>query len=48
MPGAFWGLHSFDVDSEGNLYVGEDYAGRVQKLRPKENGNPEQLIGPLQ
>jgi sugar lactone lactonase YvrE len=41
MPGAFWGLHAFDVDSEGNLYVCEDYGGRqpgtvdpLTRLRP--------------
>jgi 6-bladed beta-propeller len=44
MPGTFWGLHAFDVDSEGNLYVAEDYGGRVQKFRPKPNGNQAQLI----
>jgi len=44
MPGAFWGLHAFDVDSEGNLYVTEDYGGRVQKLRPKPGGNQAQLV----
>ncbi len=48
-PGAIWGPHGFDTDTEGNLYVAEDYSGRVQKLRPladADAGDP-QLIGPL-
>ena len=44
VPGAIWGPHYFDVDSEGNLYVAEDYNARVQKFRPKKNADPAKLI----
>ncbi len=44
VPGAIWGPHYFDVDSEGNLYVAEDYNARVQKFRPKKNAEPDKLI----
>jgi hypothetical protein len=48
-PGAIWGQHGFDTDDEGNLYVAEDYSGRIQKLRPLADADPDdpQLIGPL-
>jgi sugar lactone lactonase YvrE len=32
------------VDQEGNLYVAEVDAGRVQKFRPKSGTNPEFLV----
>lgn len=47
LPGHIWGVHSFDTDSEGNLYVGEVFAGRVQKFSPRKDAQPGQLIGPL-
>ena len=46
-PGAFWGIHAFVTDAEGNLYVGEDLAFRIQKFTPRKDGNPDQLIGQL-
>jgi hypothetical protein len=48
-PGAIWGPHWFDTDTDGNLYVAEDYSGRVQKFRPLPDADPDdpQLIGPL-
>jgi len=46
-PGAIWGFHYFTTDSEGNLYVGEDMAFRIQKFVPRQDGNPVQLIGQL-
>lgn len=48
-PGAIWGPHWFETDAEGSLYVAEDYSGRVQKLRPMADADPDdpQLIGPL-
>jgi hypothetical protein len=48
-PGTIWGPHGFDTDAEGNLYVAEDYSGRVQKFRPIDGISPDhpQLIGPL-
>lgn len=44
VPGTLWGPHYFDVDSEGNLYIAEDYNARVQKFRPRPDGLKEQLI----
>ena len=46
-PGTFWGIHAFTTDADGNLFVGEDLAFRIQKFTPRKDGNPEQLIGPL-
>ena len=48
-PGTLWGPHWFETDVEGNLYVAEDYSGRMQKFRPKADARPDdpQLIGPL-
>ena len=37
MPGGFWGVHQFHVDSEGNLYTADVHVGRPQKFRPKPN-----------
>ncbi len=44
-PGAFWGIHQFSVDSEGNLYVAETFGGRTQKFRPRPGAPRSQLIG---
>lgn len=48
-PGATWGVHWFDTDPEGNLYVCEVYAERIQKLRPRADVSPHdpRLIGQL-
>ncbi|HZP96404.1 MAG TPA: hypothetical protein VFC31_08745 [Candidatus Limnocylindria bacterium] len=48
-PGALWGPHYFDTDRDGNLYVAEDYSGRVQKLRPMADAEADdpQLVGRL-
>jgi hypothetical protein len=48
-PGTFWGVHWFDVDDEGTLYVAEVYGERVQKFRPRADVSPDdpRLIGPL-
>jgi hypothetical protein len=43
-PGGFWGVHQFDVDQEGNLYVAEVSNGRVQKFRPMRGADPEKLV----
>ena len=45
-PGALWGPHQFSVDSDGNLYIAEVFNGRAQKLRPKRNADPENLVKP--
>ncbi len=43
-PGGLWGVHGMSVDQEGNLYVAEVDAGRVQKFRPKAGANPEFVV----
>jgi peptidylamidoglycolate lyase len=43
--GEFDNLHSFDVDSSGNLYVGDAWNNRVQKFVPKADTDPLRLIG---
>ena len=45
-PGAFWGVHQFSVDSDGNLYAAETFGGRTQKYRPKPGADRAKLIGP--
>jgi len=45
MPGGFWGVHQFSVDSEGNLYTADVHVGRPQKFRPKPGVNPALLVG---
>lgn len=44
VPGTIWGPHYFDVDSEGNLYLAEDYNARVQKFQPRKDGDPEKFV----
>ena len=44
-PGAFWGVHQFSIDPEGNLYAAETFGGRTQKFRPKKDADPRTLIG---
>jgi sugar lactone lactonase YvrE len=43
-PGGLWGVHGMSVDQEGNLYVAEVDAGRVQKFRPKPGANRDFLV----
>jgi hypothetical protein len=43
-PGQMFGNGQFDVDRDGNLYIGEVGGGRVQKWRPRKGANPEHLI----
>ena len=38
-------IHAFSVDSEGNLYGGDNQHGRTQKLIPKQTADPDLLIG---
>jgi len=45
MPGAFWGVHQFDVDSERNLYTADVHVGRPQKFRPRAGVDPALIIG---
>jgi len=45
-PGSLWGVHGMSVDSEGNFYVAEVDAGRVQKFRPLPYADPDKLVAP--
>jgi DNA-binding beta-propeller fold protein YncE len=44
-PGAFWGIHQFSVDPDGNLYVAETWGGRTQKFTPKPGAPRSLLVG---
>ncbi|NOT26170.1 MAG: hypothetical protein HOP16_08700 [Acidobacteria bacterium] len=44
-PGAFWGVHDFTVDTEGNFYTAAVDSGGGQKLRPRKGANPAYLLG---
>ena len=44
-PGEFIEMHSFAVDTEGNLYGADNQYGRVQKLTPTTDADPAMLIG---
>src|SRR6266699_3089259 len=43
-PGGLWGVHGVSVDQDGNLYVAEVDAGRVQKFAPKPGANPAFML----
>ena len=45
-PNRFLEMHSFAVDSDGNLYGSDNQNGRTQKLVPKEGAPPDRLIHP--
>lgn len=45
--GAISGIHDFDVDAEGNLYVANHDIQASQKFVPLKDGNKDQIIGPL-
>jgi hypothetical protein len=46
LPGQFDGVHQLHVDQQGNLLLTEVWNGRSQKLRPKPDADPAQLVGP--
>lgn len=46
LPDGYLEVHTFSVDSEGNLYGGDNQYGRTQKFVPKPDADPELLIGP--
>jgi hypothetical protein len=46
LPDGYLEVHTFSVDSEGNLYGGDNQYGRTQKFVPKPGADPELLIGP--
>jgi peptidylamidoglycolate lyase len=46
IPGGFWGVHQFHVDSENNLYTADVHVGRPQKFRPRAGADRNLIIGP--
>ena len=44
-PTRFLEMHSFAVDSDGNLYGSDNQNGRTQKFMPKADADPALLIG---
>jgi 6-bladed beta-propeller len=45
LPDGYLEVHTFSVDSAGNLYGGDNQYGRTQKFVPKRGADPAQLIG---
>lgn len=45
-PGGMWGVHGISVDEEQNFYVAEVDNGGFQKYVPRDNANPDMLVGP--
>jgi hypothetical protein len=46
LPDGYLEVHAFSVDSEGNLYGGDNQYGRTQKFVPKKAADPALLIRP--
>jgi WD40 repeat protein len=46
LPDGYLEVHTFSVDSDGNLYGGDNQYGRTQKFVPKPGVDPELLIDP--
>jgi hypothetical protein len=44
LPDGYLEVHAFTVDSEGNLYGGDNQYGRTQKFVPKADADPKLLI----
>jgi hypothetical protein len=45
LPDGYLEVHSFTVDSRGNMYGGDNQYGRTQKFVPKPGADPALLIG---
>lgn len=45
LPDGYLEVHTFSVDSDGNLYGGDNQYGRSQKFVPKPDADPALLIG---
>ena len=45
LPDGYLEVHTFSVDSAGNLYGGDNQYGRTQKFVPKPGADPAWLIG---
>jgi hypothetical protein len=46
MPDGYLEVHAFSVDTDGNLYGGDNQYGRTQKLVPRPGVDPDLLIQP--
>lgn len=46
LPHGYLEVHTITVDSEGNLYGGDNQYGRTQKFVAKPDADPELIIGP--
>jgi hypothetical protein len=46
LPDGYLEVHTFSVDSNGNLYGGDNQYGRTQKFVPKRDADKALLIGP--
>ena len=46
LPNGYLEVHTFTVDSDGNLYGGDNQYGRTQKFVPKPDADPALIIGP--
>ncbi|MDX1385248.1 MAG: hypothetical protein R3190_16465, partial [Thermoanaerobaculia bacterium] len=46
LPDGYLEVHTLSVDSEGNLYGGDNQYGRTQKLVPKPDADPDLLVRP--
>ena len=46
LPDGYLEVHTFSVDSEGNLYGGDNQYGRTQKFVPRADADPALLIRP--
>ena len=44
LPDGYLEVHTFSVDSAGNLYGGDNQYGRTQKFVPKPDADPKLLI----
>lgn len=45
LPDGYLEVHAFTVDSQGNMYAGDNQYGRTQKFVPKAGADPKLLIG---
>jgi hypothetical protein len=46
LPNGYLEVHTFTVDSDRNLYGGDNQYGRTQKFVPKQGVDPDLIIGP--
>jgi hypothetical protein len=45
LPDGYLEVHTFSVDSNGNMYGGDNQYGRTQKFVPKPGADKSLLIG---